>query len=244
MNQVRIATPGKTRSCPHCKATILESAAICPGCQHHLRFGDAAAGQRSGVSISPLRVEGTIRHPPNGDAWEYSVVLAIRNGRGEEISRQIVGVGALLPSEQRTFAVSVEVFAPRDTKTIEGVPTTELPNPAALPQAAAPQAAASPARPAAAPQAPGAPARPAVAPQTAVTPPRSGLGLGSKPPLAPPSRAPLQPSKPPPPVKPLSQQNPAVQSGKPGTQVPPSLKAPTTTAPAPKPDDPTTRRTT
>jgi hypothetical protein len=125
MNQVRVASPGKTRSCPHCKATILESAAICPGCSHHLRFDPATAGQRPGVAISPLRVEGTIRHPPTGEPWEYSVVLAIRNGRGEEITRQVVGVGALLPSEQRTFSLSVEVFAPRDTKPLEAAPSQE-----------------------------------------------------------------------------------------------------------------------
>jgi hypothetical protein len=87
MNQVRVANPGKTRSCPHCKATILDSSAICPGCGHHLRFDPATAGQRPGVAISPLRVEGTIRHPATGDPWEYSVVLAIRNGRGEEVTR-------------------------------------------------------------------------------------------------------------------------------------------------------------
>jgi len=33
---------GKTRSCPHCKATILESALICPQCRHHLQFGAAS----------------------------------------------------------------------------------------------------------------------------------------------------------------------------------------------------------
>lgn len=210
MNQVRIATPGKTRSCPHCKATILESAAICPGCQHHLRFDGANAGARPGVSISPLRVEGTVRHPPTGDAWEYSVVLAIRNGRGEEISRQIVGVGALLPSEQRTFALSVEVFAPRDTKTIEGVATKELPMPAAQPQAAVP------------------PPRPAATPASM---------QGSRPPLQPPSRAPVQPSKPPLPVKPLSQQQSATQAPKPPPHVPASLQTPQKSAPNTRPDE-------
>jgi hypothetical protein len=126
MNQVRVASPGKTRSCPHCKATILESAAICPGCHGHLK-AMAAQQQRPGVTISPLRVEGTIRHPPTGEPWEYSVVLAIRNGRGEEITRQVVGVGALLPSEQRTFTLSVEVFAPRDSRPAEAAPALERP---------------------------------------------------------------------------------------------------------------------
>lgn len=104
-------TSGKARSCPHCQATILESASICPACLHHLRF-DAHAAQRALSSVSPLRVEGTIRHPAIGEPWEYSVLLAIHDERGEEIARQVVGVGALQPAEQRTFVLTVEVFAP------------------------------------------------------------------------------------------------------------------------------------
>jgi hypothetical protein len=59
-----------------------------------------------------LRVEGAIRHPETGQAWEYSVMISIRNNRGEEITRQVVGVGALQPGEERTFTFAVEVFAP------------------------------------------------------------------------------------------------------------------------------------
>jgi hypothetical protein len=39
-------------------------------------------------------------------------VLSIRNERGEEISRQVVGVGALRNTESRTFTLSVEVATP------------------------------------------------------------------------------------------------------------------------------------
>ncbi len=53
-----------------------------------------------------------MQHPERGGDWEYSVVLAIRNERGEEISRQVVGVGALRPAESRTFTLSVEVLTP------------------------------------------------------------------------------------------------------------------------------------
>jgi hypothetical protein len=59
-----------------------------------------------------LKVDGTIRPPPPGQAWEYSMIMSIRNERGEEVDRQIIGVGALLPSEKRTFTLSVEVFKP------------------------------------------------------------------------------------------------------------------------------------
>jgi hypothetical protein len=39
------------------------------------------------------------------------VVVSITNERGEE-TRQVVGVGAIQPGEERKFVVSVEVFAP------------------------------------------------------------------------------------------------------------------------------------
>jgi hypothetical protein len=39
------------------------------------------------------------------------MVLSIRNERGEEVARKIVGVGALQPAEERTFTLAVEVFA-------------------------------------------------------------------------------------------------------------------------------------
>jgi len=104
-------TAGRTRVCPHCKATILDSAPICPQCRHHLRFV-AAPDARQAESFSALRVEGRIEHPPAGADWEYSVVLSIRNERGEEVSRQVVGVGALRPTESRTFTLSVDMVAP------------------------------------------------------------------------------------------------------------------------------------
>jgi hypothetical protein len=110
MNHARPGTAGATRVCPHCKTTILESATVCPSCKHHLRF--EAAGQNMLEKSSALRVEGVIRHPPDGQPWEYSVVLTIRNDRGEEVARQVVGVGALRADEQRTFTLDVEMFAP------------------------------------------------------------------------------------------------------------------------------------
>jgi hypothetical protein len=106
---------GRTRTCPHCKATILESAAVCPQCKHHLRFGAAAVTAAAQVPVegfSALRVEGSLEHPPRGSDWEYSVVLTIRNERGEELSRQVVGVGALRPAESRSFSLSVDVITP------------------------------------------------------------------------------------------------------------------------------------
>jgi len=108
----RPVTPGKTRACPHCKATILESLSICPGCLHHLRF-DQEAAKRQVAATSALRVEGVIQHPTREEPWEYFVVIAVRNDRGEEVTRQVVGVGALQGIEKRTFSFSVEVLPPQ-----------------------------------------------------------------------------------------------------------------------------------
>ena len=97
-----------TRTCPHCRETILESSAVCPSCRHHLRFGGPAQAITAAPgTITPLKVEGSIRNP-NGGNWEYSMVLIIRNERGEEIGRHVAGVGAVFPGESRSFEVSVE----------------------------------------------------------------------------------------------------------------------------------------
>jgi hypothetical protein len=111
--QPRSGTPGATRTCPHCRETILESAAVCPVCRHHLRFEAHTPGSVP-EAVTTLRVEGSIRNPADGGAWEYSMVLTIRNERGEEIARRIVGVGAMQPEEQRTFSLSVEMLPAAD----------------------------------------------------------------------------------------------------------------------------------
>lgn len=109
MTTPRTGAGGATRTCPHCQETILESAAICPACKHHLRFGESAVVAAAARAVTPLRVEGSIRNPTEGGSWEYSMVLTIRNERGEEIARKLVGVGAMQGDEQRTFALSVEM---------------------------------------------------------------------------------------------------------------------------------------
>lgn len=101
-------TAGATRSCPHCRETILESAEVCPACRHKLRFSESS-GATAAPASTPLRVEGSFRNPADSGAWEYSMVLTIRNERGEEIARKLVGVGAMKPDEQRTFTLSVEM---------------------------------------------------------------------------------------------------------------------------------------
>ena len=108
MSSARPGMPGATRQCPHCRETILESAAVCPACRHHLRYGAVAGEAALEPAVVPLRIEGTIRHPPDGEAWEYTVVISVYNDRGEEIARKLVGVGTLNPSEERSFKLLVE----------------------------------------------------------------------------------------------------------------------------------------
>lgn len=112
MSAVRRTPPGATRTCPHCRAVILQSTSVCPSCRKHLRFAPVKGGDVIVPTFSPLRVEGAIRHPNTGEAWEYAVTVTITSDRGVELTRQIVGVGAIKPGEQRKFTVAVEVFGP------------------------------------------------------------------------------------------------------------------------------------
>ena len=75
-----------------------------------------ATAQRVAETIVPLRVQGTVRHPPDGGPWEYTVVLSIKNDRGDEIARHVVGVGAMQVNEERTFTLAVEAVPRNDGK--------------------------------------------------------------------------------------------------------------------------------
>ncbi|MCC6198029.1 MAG: hypothetical protein IT518_26555 [Burkholderiales bacterium] len=113
MSSQRPGQPGATRQCPHCREMILESAVVCPACRHHLRYGAGAVAEEAKPDAVPLRIEGTIRHPPEGEPWEYTVVVTVRNDRGEEIARKLVNVGALSANELRSFTLSVEATVAR-----------------------------------------------------------------------------------------------------------------------------------
>jgi hypothetical protein len=119
VSNIRPGSPGATRACPHCKETILESAAVCPQCKHHVRFAGAAGGSATaadvGEALTALKIEGSIRQPNDVASWEYSVVVSIKNEQGKEIARKLIGVGAMAPDELRTFNLSVEVV-PRQNK--------------------------------------------------------------------------------------------------------------------------------
>lgn len=108
MSTPRPGMPGAVRECPHCKERILESAAICPACKHHVRF-DANADESFKSAHTPLHIEGSFRNPAADAAWEYTVVVSIRNDRGQEIARKLIGVGAMKPDEERSFSLMVEM---------------------------------------------------------------------------------------------------------------------------------------
>ena len=103
---------GKTRSCPHCRATILESAAVCPACKHHLRFENRRGAEPLPASQVALRVSGQFARAVALGPGEYHVVVVIRDAGGAELARKVIGVGGLAPGEERKVDLTVEIFDP------------------------------------------------------------------------------------------------------------------------------------
>jgi hypothetical protein len=133
MNGGRPGTPGATRVCPHCKATVLESAAICPICRHHLRFSGTLTPAEPASGYSALNIEGTIRHLQPADACEFCIVVDVRNERGDAVARQVVSVGLLQPGESRRLNLSVDLIpAKAATTKLPPQPAAAL-GPAAIP---------------------------------------------------------------------------------------------------------------
>ncbi len=109
------ATIGKTRSCPHCRATILESAAVCPACRHHLRFESRKDAQAEPAGKIALKVSGQFSRQATDGPGEYAVVVVIRDAKGAELARKVVGVGGLLAGDERLVDLTVEIFDPQAT---------------------------------------------------------------------------------------------------------------------------------
>jgi hypothetical protein len=113
MSVARQSSVGATRTCPHCKAIVLQSANICPGCQHHLRFNTGGNAEPQVPALSQMRINGSIQHKGRDEQCEYCVVVSITNERGEKVARQVVGVGALQPGEKHSYSFSVELMPVR-----------------------------------------------------------------------------------------------------------------------------------
>ncbi len=90
---------------------VLQSANVCPGCHHHLKFN--AGAEPDAKNLSAMRIEGTIHHPVPNEPCEYCVVISITNERGEKITRQVVGVGALQAGERHKYTFSVDLIPSR-----------------------------------------------------------------------------------------------------------------------------------
>jgi len=71
-------------------------------------------------TLTPLRIQGSIRHPADGEPWEYTVVVSIRNDRDEEIAHKLIGVGAMNPNERCTFTLSVEAVSAKPRAPVKG----------------------------------------------------------------------------------------------------------------------------
>jgi hypothetical protein len=137
MSTLRSGSSGATRVCPHCKATVLESAAVCPGCRHHLRFSGTGHALEPAESYCALSVDGTIAHTKASEPSEYCVVLDVRNDRGEQVTRQVVGVGVLQSGERRRLNVSVEIMPVRAPAAVKAQAPLKPPPVAAAPKPAA-----------------------------------------------------------------------------------------------------------
>ena len=61
------------------------------------------------------------------------MIIAIRNDRGEEVTRQVVSVGALQGAEKRTFSLSVDTMPAQIPVSTQGR-AAALPPPPATPK--------------------------------------------------------------------------------------------------------------
>ena len=120
MSSERPLIPGATRQCPHCRETILQTAIRCPACRHYLTFGVGAEAPAPEPAVPPLRIEGSIRHPADGEPWEYTVVVAIHDDRGVEVARKLINVGAISANEQRSFTLTVEAVPAKVRPPVKG----------------------------------------------------------------------------------------------------------------------------
>jgi hypothetical protein len=113
-----------------------------------LRFNTGTTQVVTDDTYSALDVEGTIRHKVAAEPCEYCVVLDVRNERGEQVVRQVVGVGVLQAGESRRLHVAVDMLPVR-ARTATPASAKQAPaTVAAVPQTGA--AAAPPASPQAA----------------------------------------------------------------------------------------------
>ena len=109
MKAAGASAPGESRTCPHCKATLLKSAASCPLCRHNLRFVSMGAAPIARPTRCALLVEGGLKNSSKNEVLEYFLLMEVRDESGKLLSRQTVGVGAIPGAEKRVFSLRVEM---------------------------------------------------------------------------------------------------------------------------------------
>jgi hypothetical protein len=116
MSSVHPGSPGATRGA-RTAGRRFSSAGVCPACRHYLRFDH---GRRPRApAVTPLRIEGSIRHPADGELgirWSYRFATIA----AEEIAHKLIGVGAMNPNEQRIFTLSVEAVSAKTRTPAKG----------------------------------------------------------------------------------------------------------------------------
>ncbi|MGA8705669.1 MAG: hypothetical protein WB646_01645 [Steroidobacteraceae bacterium] len=123
----------------------------------------------AGEGYCALSVDGTIAHTQASEPCEYCVVLDVKDDRGQQLTRQVVGVGVLQVGELRRLNVSVEMLPVRAPVAVKPQ-TPKAPAPTAAPVAV------GPAKPLPSnPTGPQQPAKPIISPANAAS--MRGLGV-------------------------------------------------------------------
>ena len=172
---------------------MLESAAVCPGCRHHLRFSGSGQARAADESYCALSVDGTIAHKASASPASIASCWMSADERGEQLVRQVVGVGVLQPGELRRVNLSVEMMPVRSAAAAKAA--AKAPSAAAPAPLAAKAASTVPAGAASAPAIP--------APQPARPGQAAGGGAETAKDPAPPLLNPPQPGAKPPSTGPL-----------------------------------------
>ena len=73
MAVARAGTLGATRVCPHCKAVVLQSESVCPGCRHHLRFNSGKGAEPEDGAEGGC-VDGNTQYVSSGTGWQRASV--------------------------------------------------------------------------------------------------------------------------------------------------------------------------
>lgn len=92
----------------------------------------------AGEGYCALSVDGTIAHTQASEPCEYCVVLDVRDDRGQQLTRQVVGVGVLQVGELRRLNVSVEMLPVRAPVAVKAQTPAKAAVPAATPVAVTP----------------------------------------------------------------------------------------------------------